>query len=220
MKLPVLDASGKQLREIDVADDVFGIEPNESVVHQAYVASMSNRRAGGASTKRRGEVAGSTAKTRKQKGLGRSRQGSIRASHRVGGGIAMGPKPHSFARKMPKTMRRLAIRSALSSRVQDGALTVVDSIASAEGRTREVQVALDALGVDRRALLISGEHDANLQRAARNIAIVKAMPAAYLNVVDIVNAHRLVMTEDAVRAAEALWGGDNVKPARGRKEAS
>ena len=101
MKLPVLDATGKQLREIDADDAVFGIEPNAAVVHQAYVTQMANRRAGGASTLRRGEVRGSTAKIRRQKGLGRSRQGGIRASHQVGGGVAHGPRPHSFAKKIP-----------------------------------------------------------------------------------------------------------------------
>lgn len=220
MKLKVFDTAGTQLREIDAADDVFGIEPNGAVVHQAYVAQMANRRAGMANTKSRGEVRGSTVKIRKQKGLGRSRQGSIRASHHVGGGVAFGPKPHSFAKDLPRTMRRLALRSALSSHAAGGTLIVVEGLAAPDGKTRTVQAALAALGVDRRALVVTGHHVPELTRAARNIDIAKALPAQNLNVVDLVNAHRLVMSEDAVRKCEALWGGANVKPQRGRvKEA-
>ncbi len=218
MKLPVVDTAGNELRQIDVADEVFGIEPNRSVLHQAYVAQMANRRAGGAHTKSRGEVEGSTVKIRKQKGLGRSRQGSIRASHHVGGGVAFGPKHHSFAKDLPKQMRRLALRSALSSHAANGSLTVVDGLVPAEPKTKLVQDSLDSLGVNRRALVVSGEFERNLNLAARNIDFAKALPAAYLNVVDVVNAHRLVMTEEAVRKVEALWGGANLKPRRGHKE--
>ncbi len=216
MKLNVFDTAGKQLRQIDVADEVFGIEPNRSVLHQAYVAQMANRRAGNAHTKSRGEVAGSTAKTRRQKGLGRSRQGGIRAPHHVGGGVAHGPRHHSFAKDLPKQMRRLALRSALSSHAAGETLLIVDGLVPDEPKTRTIQATLAALSIDRAALVVSGEHEPNLVLAARNIDIVKALPAAYLNVVDLVNAHRLVMTEDAVRKIEALWGGENLKPHRGR----
>ncbi len=218
MKLTVLDTTGKELRTIDAADEVFGIEPNQSVMHQAYVAQMANRRAGNASTLRRGEVRGSTKKIRRQKGLGSSRQGGIRASHHVGGGVAHGPRPHSFVRDLPRQMRRLALRSALSSHASSGTLLVVDGLAPAEVRTRDVQVALDALGVERTALIVSGEYVPALTMAARNIGFVTSIPAQNLNVVDVVNAHRLVMSEDAVRKCEALWGGANLKPARGRKQ--
>jgi large subunit ribosomal protein L4 len=216
MKLPVFDTAGNRVREIDAADEVFAIEPNGAVLHQAYVAQMANRRAGLANTKRRGEVRGSTVKIRRQKGLGRSRQGSIRAPHHVGGGSAHGPKPHSFALQLPRTMKRLALRSALSNHALNGSLVVVDGLAASDGKTRTVQAILDALKVDRRAIVVSGEHDPALTRAARNIDNVKALPAQNLNVVDLVNAHHVVMSEDAVRKCEALWGGVNVKPQRGR----
>lgn len=216
MKLRVVDTAGQELRQIDAADEVFAIEPNRTVVHQAYVAQMANRRAGNASTKSRGEVEGSTAKTRRQKGLGRSRQGTLRASHHVGGGVAFGPKPHSFARDLPKQMRRLALRSALSNHAAGGTILVVDGLVPAEPRTKAVQATLDNLGADRAALLVTGEPEPGLTMAARNIAGVKSLPAANLNVVDLVNAHRLVLTEDAVRKIESLWGGANLKPARGR----
>jgi large subunit ribosomal protein L4 len=221
MKLKVFDTAGKELRELDAADEVFGIEPNRAVLHQAYVTQMVNRRGGNASTKRRGEVRGSTVKIRKQKGLGRSRQGSIRASHQVGGGVAMGPKPHSFAKAFPRTMRRLALRSALSSHAANGSLVVVENLSTPDGKTRSMQTIVEALGIDRRALVVSGGFAPELARAARNIDALKALPAQNLNVVDLINAQRVVMTEDAVKACESLWGGANVKPQRGRnKEAA
>lgn len=221
MKLTVFDTAGKELRQLDAADEVFGIEPNRAVLHQAYVAQMANRRSGNAYTKSRGDVVGSTVKIRKQKGLGRSRQGSIRASHHVGGGVAHGPKPHSFAKDLPRTMKRLALRSALSSHAANGSLVVVEGLNAPDGKTRTFQNVLNALGIERRALVVSGAHVPELTRAARNIDDVKALPAANLNVVDLINAHKLVMSEDAIRACEALWGGVNVKPLRGRvKEAA
>ena len=218
MKLPIVDLDGNELRQIDVDENVFGIEPNGSVVHQAYVAQMANRRVGGANTKSRGDVVGSTVKVHKQKGLGRSRQGSVRASHRVGGGVAHGPHPHSFAKDLPKQMRRLALRSALSSHAASGTMYVVDGLSPSEPKTRIIADALDSLGIDRAALVVSGEHEPGLAQAARNLSFVKSLPASYLNVVDVVNAHRLVMTEEAVRKIESLWGGENLKPNRGRRK--
>lgn len=216
MKLPVFDTTGNRIHEIEAADEVFAIEPNGAVLHQAYVAQMANRRAGLANTKRRGEVRGSTAKIRRQKGLGRSRQGSIRAPHHVGGGSAHGPKPHSFALQLPRTMKRLALRSALSNHALNGSLLIVQDLTTTDGKTRTVQAILDALQIQRRALVVSGQHEPALARAARNIPNVKALPAQNLNVVDLLNAHHILMSEDAVRKCEALWGGANIKPQRGR----
>ncbi|MGK2965799.1 MAG: 50S ribosomal protein L4 [Tepidiformaceae bacterium] len=218
MKLQVVDTKGAPLREIDAADEVFAIEPNGSVLHQAYVTQMGNRRSGNAFTKRRGEVAGSTAKIRKQKGNGRSRQGSSRASHHVGGGVAHGPKPHSFVKDFPKQMRRLALRSALSSRASAGSIIVVEGLIPSEPKTRILQETFAALGIARTALVVSGEFEPNLSQATRNLEGAKAMPAQNLNVVDLINAHHVVMTEEAVRKVEALWGGANLKPRRGRAE--
>lgn len=220
MNLPVVDRRGRKRREIEVADEVFGIEPNRAVLHQAYVAQRANAHAGTHSTKSRGEVRGSTAKIRRQKGMGAARKGSNRASIRIGGGIAFGPKPHGHGKSLPRQMRRLAIRSALSSHAASGGLIVVPAIAEGESKTSEVAAALNALGVERRALVVSGEHDPRLVQATRNISHVRALPSSQLNVVDLVDAHHVVMTEDAVRRAEELWGGKNVKPARGRREAS
>jgi large subunit ribosomal protein L4 len=217
MKLSFFDATGKELRQVDAADEVFGIEPNRSVLHQAYVASMGNRRSGNANTLRRGEVRGSTFKIRKQKGLGSSRQGGIRAPHHVGGGVAHGPHPHSFGKDLPRQMKRLALRSALSSHASGGSLSIVEGLAPADVKTKTLQIALDALGVDRRVLIVTGEHVAELTRAGRNIDIAKVVPAQNISVVDLVNAHRVLMSEDAVRKCEALWGGANIKPSRGKR---
>lgn len=217
MKVAVVDTTGAELRQIDVADEVFGIEPNRAVVHQAYVIQMANRRAGNAHTKTRGEVRGSSAKIRRQKGLGRARLGTIRAPQLKGGGVAHGPRRRSFAREMPRQMRRLALRSALSSHAAAGTLLVVEGLTPSEPKTKLMAATLKALGIERRALLVSGEPDEVLIRASRNIENVKAVPARNISVVDLVNAHRLVMTEEAVRQVEELWGGDNLKPARGVK---
>ena len=216
MKLNVFNTAGKQITEIDAADEVFAIEPNRFVLHQAYVAQMANRRSGNAHTLRRGEVEGSTVKIRKQKGLGRSRQGGIRASHHVGGGVAHGPRPHSFAKDLPRTMRRLALRSALSSHAAAGTLLVVQDLMPADGKTKSMQASLTALGVNRRGLIVTGEYVQEITRASSNIENVKTVPAQNLNVVDILNAQHLVMSEEAIRRCEALWGGLNIKPARGR----
>jgi large subunit ribosomal protein L4 len=159
-------------------------------------------------------VRGSTFKIRRQKGLGRARMGSIRSSSRVGGGIAMGPKPRSFRKDLPKQMRRLAIRSALSSHARDGSLVVVDGLAPDAVSTKAMQATLQALSVDRGALIVTGEPDATVHLSSRNIDRVLTVPAQGLNVVDLVNAHRLIMTEEAVRACERMWGGENLKPRR------
>lgn len=207
MKLKLYDTSGAEKGEIEAADDVFGIAPNRSVLHQAYVAQMANRRAGNASVKQRYAVSGSTAKLRRQKGLGRARMGSANSASRVGGGVAHGPRPHSFAKRLPKKMRRLAIRSALSDRAASGDVIVVEGLVPDGGRTADLHEFLKALNVNRRALLVSGEHNADLGRAGRNLAYAEVLPASYLNVVDLVNSHKVVLTEDAVRKIESLWSG-------------
>jgi large subunit ribosomal protein L4 len=206
VKLKVYDTSGAETGEIEADDSVFGLVPNMAVLHQAYIAQMANRRAGSASVKRRGEVRGSTAKVRRQKGLGRARVGTNRSSTRVGGGSAHGPKPRSFVTRMPKKMRRLAIRSILSDRAASGDLFVVDGLVPDEPKTARLHGVLQALNVDRAALLVPAETDATLALAGRNLAYAEVIAAPYLNVVDLVNSHKVVLTEDAVRRIETLWG--------------
>jgi len=211
MKLQVHDAAGKELESIDVDDAVFGIEPNQAVVHQAFVATMANRRAGTASTKTRAEVRGSTVKIRKQKGTGRSRQGSIRAPHHRHGGIVFGPKPRDYEKALPKRMRRLAIRSVLSAKAADGSLKVVNDLGLTGPSTKAMAAAVRALGFERSVLVVTAQVDAAAKMSAGNLRDVTLLPAAYLNVADMLGSHGLLMTLDAVRSAEALWGGDRAR---------
>ncbi len=212
MKLTVTDPSGKKAPAIDADDAVFGIEPNTAVVHQTLHAQLAARRAGTASTKSRGEVAGSTRKIGRQKGLGMARQGSNRAPHRRGGGVVFGPKPRSYAQKLPKRMRRLAIRSVLSSRAQDERLRIVTGLGEAiEGdspSTKAVVELLAALGVERSALIVTGAADRTAYLSARNVAGADVLPADTLSVAELLAHHTLVLTVDAVRRCEELWGGE------------
>lgn len=214
MQLNVLNSEGSQVSTIEVDDAVFGIKPNQAVMHQAVLAQLANRRAGTANTKGRGEVEGSSVKIRRQKGLGRARQGSIRAPHHRHGGIVFGPKPRDFGHAMPKRMRRLAIRSALSSKAADGELIVLDGLALDAPRTKAVLAPLRAAGVTRSALLVCAEPDRWLLRSARNIERTACLPADGINTYDILRHKHLVLTVDAVRRIEAHWGGERVNERR------
>ena len=206
MKLPVLNAEGKELRKLEVDETVFGIEPNGPILHQAFVTQRANQRAGTANTKTRGEVQGSTRKIRMQKYTGRSRQGSIRAPHHVGGGTVFGPRQRSYAKDLPKKMRRLAIRSALSGKVADGQLVLIDQLAFKTPKTKEMIRILKNVGIDRSALVVTGGPDRMVLASVRNLQKTKLLPAAYLNVVDMLNYNKILITEDGVRVAEQLWG--------------
>ena len=212
MKLDVTDPGGKRQRAIEVDDAVFGLEPNVAVVHQTLLAQLAARRAGTASTKSRSEVAGSTRKISRQKGLGAARQGSRRAPHRRGGGVVFGPKPRSFQQRLPKRMRRLAIRSVLSSRVREERLRVVtalrDAGEDAQPSTKSVVRLLEALGVERSALIVTGTPDRSAYLSARNVAGTDVLPADTISVADLLAHHTLVLTVDAVRRCEELWGGE------------
>lgn len=208
MKLQVLDAAGQSVEEIDVDDAVFGIEPNEPVVHQTLLAQLAARRSGSANTKSRGEVKGSTRKLRRQKGLGMARVGSANSPIRRGGGVAFGPKQRSYVQKLPKRMRRLAIRSVLSSRAADGRLKVLNGFGLDAPSTSGMAAVLAAAETGRSALLVTGEADATVRRSARNLPGVDVLPADTLNVADMLAHGTLVLTVDAVRRIEALWGGD------------
>jgi large subunit ribosomal protein L4 len=213
MKLPVHDIRGKELRTLDVDETVFGITPNVAVLHQAFVAQRNNQRWGTAQTRTRGEVQGSTRKIRKQKYTGSARAGSNRSPTRVGGGVAFGPRMRDYSQAMPKKMRRLAIRSALSGKVADGQLVVIDQFALETPRTKEIVRVLRNVGIERSALIVTGEPDQAVKASARNLGALKVLPAAYLNVVDMMNHKSMLMTEDAVRVAEQLWGKDRATAA-------
>ena len=208
MELTVRSPEGKQVEPIKADDLVFGVRPHLAVVHQALLAQLANRRAGSGSTKTRGEVAGSTAKVRRQKGLGRARLGSIRSPAIRHGGIAFGPKPRSFSQHLPKRMRRLAIRSVLSAKAADGSLQVISKLSLDKPRTKDVVALLGNLGLERSTLVVTEDTDRNIVTSARNLERVKVLPAPYLNVADMLSHQHLLMTVGAVRKAEQLWGGD------------
>ena len=214
MQLQVRNLAGEQVSSIDVDDQVFGLEPNIGLMHQAVLMILANRRRGTHSTKTRGEVAGSTKKISRQKGLGRARQGSIRAPHRTHGGIVFGPKPRDYSQDMPKKMRRLAIRSALSAKARDGEILVLDALSVDAPKTKAIAAPLQALGVKRTALLVTESADSNIKLSARNLEGASYLPADSINTYDILRNRHVVLTVGAVRRIEALWGGDRVNQRR------
>ena len=214
MQLDVLDSTGNKVRSIEVDDLVFGLKPNKAVVHQTMVAQRANLRQGTHSTKTRGEVQGSTRKIRRQKGLGASRQGAIRAPHHRHGGIVFGPKPRSFKQALPKRVKRLAIRSAISAKVADGELKVLRGFEVDSPKTKPVVDLLATFEMGRSALLVTVAADRNLLLSSRNIPGAKTLPADYLNVADLLSHRGILMTVDAVRRAEALWGGERASNRR------
>jgi large subunit ribosomal protein L4 len=206
MRVPVYGLTGEVVDNIEISDDVFGVPFNEAVVHQAVVRQRANARQGTASTKTRSEVTGSTRKLYRQKGTGYARAGSIKSPLRRGGGIMFGPKPRNYRQAMPKKMRRLALRCALSAKARDGELAVVDSLALEEPKNKEMARILQALKVDSTALVVTSEAKANVVKSARNLPGIETRPADILNVVDILSSKMLLMEVAAVRRAEQLWG--------------
>jgi large subunit ribosomal protein L4 len=204
-KVAVYNASGAEVGEIELSETVFGIEPNVHVLHSAVVMQQASLRAGTHKTKGRSEVRGGGRKPWKQKGTGRARQGSIRAPQWKGGGIVFGPTPRSYAYKLPKKVRRLAIKSALSSKVIDNDFVVLDQLNIAAPKTKEIVSLLKALKVDRRALLVTSEVDENVALSARNIPGVKFVSAQGLNVLDVMLHDKLIITKDAVQKVEEVF---------------
>ncbi|MBU6329840.1 MAG: 50S ribosomal protein L4 [Acidobacteria bacterium] len=199
MKTP----SGADAGSLDLDAATFGIEPNVPVMHQVVTAQLAARRAGTQSTKTRAEVSGGGRKPWKQKGTGRARQGSTRAPNWVGGGIALGPKPRSYAQRTPKKMIKLALRSALSDRASEGHVIVVDEWSFDVPSTRGAVAALKALGVEGRALVVLTRDDVEAWKSFRNIPSVHVLEAAELNTYDILVSDYVVFTRNTVPTAEA-----------------
>ena len=211
MKLPVIDSAGQPLRTIDADDAVFGLQPNLAVVHQVLVAYQANRRQGTHATQTRSQHRGSTAKSRRQKGLGRARLGSVSSPTRRGGAVAHGPHPRSYRQRLPKRLRRLAVRSLLSQRVAEGGLIVLDDAAAFAPKTQATKALLTALGVQRSALVVTRSADALLRRGIRNLPRMHTCPADTLNAESLLGHDHIILTESALRRAEALWGGDRAR---------
>jgi large subunit ribosomal protein L4 len=202
----VYNLSGEVVRQIDVSDAVFGVPMNEAVVHQVMVGLRANARQGTAATKTRSFVRGSTKKLYRQKGTGYARAGSKKSPLRRGGAVTFGPHPRDYRQEIPRKMRRLAIRCVLSAKAGDGELKVLEGFNFAEPKTKEMVNVLAALGADTTALIVTREPEEAVIKSARNVPGTKTVPANVINILDMTAYRTLLMTEDAVRAAETLWG--------------
>ena len=209
MKLKVVDVKGVDIESIEVEDSVFGITPNEPVVHQVLVAQLAARRSGSANTKTRGEVRGSTRKLRRQKGLGMARVGSNRTPVRRGGGVAFGPKPRNYTQRLPRKMKHLAICSVLSDRIVKEKITVVDSIELDKPSTKSMINIFNELGISESSLIVTEGIDRIIVRSARNIPHTGVTQADILSVIDMLSFEHMLLTVDAVRQIENLWGKDS-----------
>ena len=204
-KIDVYNMQGKKVSDIELNENIFGIKPNEKVVHTALVNYMANQRQGTANTKTRAEVSGGGRKPWKQKGTGRARQGSIRAPQWFKGGIALGPKPRDYSYRLNKKERRLAIRSVLSSKVLENNLVVVDAMNFDAIKTKNMVSALSNLKVEGKTLIVLPEKNENVQKSARNIEGVKTSLVNTINVYDLLKYNKLILTVDAVKNLEEVY---------------
>jgi large subunit ribosomal protein L4 len=204
-KVSVYDMAGKQVGELELSDAIFGIEPNKTAMHTAVVNYLANQRQGTQSTLTRTEVSGGGRKPWKQKGTGHARQGSIRAPQWRHGGVALGPKPRSYRYEINKKVKRLALRSALSSKLLENGLVVVDNIQVTEYKTKTVLGMLKALGAEKKALIVMPQVDEKLIKSAGNIPGVKSTLVSTLNVYDVLNCDKFVISKDAVAKLEEVY---------------
>ena len=204
-KVDVYDIKGKKVSDVELAENIFGIEPNEAIVHSVLVNYLANQRQGTQSTKTRAEVRGGGRKPWRQKGTGRARQGSIRAPQWVKGGIALGPKPRSYKYTVNKKERRLAIKSLLSSKVLENELTVVDKLELKEIKTKTMVKALSDLKVEGKTLIILADKNENVLMSSRNIEGVKTILLNNINVFDLLKYNNLVLPLDTVKKIEEVY---------------
>jgi large subunit ribosomal protein L4 len=205
MQIDIVDTKGAVVGSADLDESVWGITPHVAVMHQALVRQQANARVGTADTKTRGEVRGGGRKPWRQKGTGRARQGSIRSPQWKGGGVVFGPHPRKYTQAMPKKMRRLAIRSALSAKQMDSRVTVVRGLTEVEPRTKAFKDVLAALGAARSYLIVTPEVVETVSRGSSNLEDVKSIIAGVLNVRDVLKFERLVVAEEALPVIEQLW---------------
>ncbi|RAP73230.1 50S ribosomal protein L4 [Paenibacillus montanisoli] len=203
-KVALYSVNGSQVGEVELSESVFGIEPNVHVLHSAVLLQQASERRGTHKTKGRSEVRGGGRKPWKQKGTGRARQGSIRSPQWVGGGTVFGPTPRSYSFKLPKKVRRLAIKSALSSKVIDNEIIVLDQLAFAQPKTKEFAAILNNLKVARKALVVTANYEDNVALAARNIPNVKFVAADGINVLDVMKYDKLIITKEAVEKVQEV----------------
>jgi large subunit ribosomal protein L4 len=203
-KVALLNQAGSNVGEIELNDSVFGIEPNQHVLFDAVIMQRASLRQGTHKVKNRSEVAGGGRKPWRQKGTGRARQGSIRSPQWRGGGVVFGPTPRSYAYKLPKKVRRLAIKSALSSKVIDNNIVVLEDLAFNAPKTKEMTAVLNGLSVAKKALIVTADNNENVALSARNIPGVTVVTASGVNVLDVLNHEKLIMTKAAVQKVEEV----------------
>jgi large subunit ribosomal protein L4 len=217
MRVPVYSLKGEIIDEVEISEDVFGIPFNEAVVHQAMVRQLANKRQGTASTKTRSEIRGSTRKLYSQKHTGRARKGDASSPLLRGGGVVFGPKPRSYCQSMPKKMRRLALKSVLSSKASEKDMKVIGELVFKMPRTKNMVDILLALDVDSTVLIVTEHSNLNVVKAARNLANTKVMPSALINVLDLLSYKTLIITVPALRNIERIWGRDKRSTTSGGK---
>jgi large subunit ribosomal protein L4 len=203
-KVALFNQTGSQVGDIELNDSVFGIEPNEHVLFEAIIMQRASLRQGTHKVKVRSEVRGGGRKPWRQKGTGRARQGSIRSPQWRGGGIVFGPTPRSYSYKLPKKVRRLAIKSALSSKVLEENILVLDILAIDIPKTKDFKTLLSGLSVAKKALIVTADLDENVALSARNIPGITVVTASGINVLDVVNHDKLIMTRAAVEKVEEV----------------
>jgi large subunit ribosomal protein L4 len=213
VQIDVYNQKGKKVSQLELSEAVFGVPFNESVVHQALLRQLANRRLGTADTKTRGEVEKSTKKLFAQKHTGRARRGSAKTPLLKGGGVAFGPHPRSYRQSMPRKMRRLALKSILSVKASNGELVVIDKFEFEKPKTKEIFDLLVALGVDTSAIIVTNGVENEVFKSARNIAGLKLLPCNNLNVSDLLSYSKLILTSAAVQKIEELWGDKKAKEA-------
>ena len=201
----VYDMAGSAVSETELNDAIFGIEPNVSVMHAVVLNYLANQRQGTQSTLTRTEVRGGGKKPWRQKGTGHARQGSTRAPQWTHGGVAIGPKPRSYRYTLNKKVRRLAMKSALSAKVQEGNLIVLDTLTMDEFKTKKIVAMLNALGVEKKALIVTAEAEPKVYRSAANIPGVKTATVGTLNVYDILNGGKFIAPTNAIAKIEAVY---------------
>ncbi len=206
LKAPLFTADGVAKGEVSLDADIFGIEPNMAVMHQVVTAQLAGKRRGTASTKTRAEVRGGGRKPWRQKGLGRARQGSIRAPHWVGGGVAHGPKPRDYSQRTPKKMKRLALRSALSARASEEAVLVLEPIEWAPAKTKQAVALLSAIGANGKTLLVINQTDQAAHRAFRNLGNVVIAEPGHVTTYDVLWSDRVVFTTSTLPAIGRTGG--------------
>ena len=204
-KVDVLSVDGKKVKELELNENVFGIEPNENIVHSAIVNYLANQRQGTQNTKTRAEVSGGGRKPWRQKGTGRARQGSIRATQWIKGGIALGPRPRSYSYKINKKEKRLAIKSILSSKVAEKELVVLDKLELKEIKTANMVKVLNNVKAEGKTLILLPANNENVCKSSRNIEGVKTLTVDTINAYDLVKYKGLVVTEDTVKKLEEVY---------------